>query len=233
MIYYHVKNMKKQILGLYITFAKFILRLTLLKGVRTDILLILFGNMDHLSAFLKLWINMGVGNHQQYVKINNMYNILGTTISKALPGFHAMTGCDYTPAFFRKGKLKPFKLLKESVDYQLAFQNLATVDEEILKDAFVTLEKFVCHMYGIRNSSNINDVRFHLFSTTYQSKNFNDNFEKKFKNFDPSSLPPCKVELQHLLRVRYVTKFWRNAHLKYPHVVITTSLRLDNERQQI
>ncbi|CAH1111429.1 unnamed protein product [Psylliodes chrysocephalus] len=44
-----------------------------------------------------------------------------------------------------------------------------------------------------------------------------NNFEKKFKNFDSSSLSPCKVELQqHSLRVRHVTKFWRNAHLKYP-----------------
>ncbi|CAH1100730.1 unnamed protein product [Psylliodes chrysocephalus] len=84
----------------------------------SDILVILLGNMDHLSASLKLWINMGVGNHQRYVNINDMYNILGSTISKALPGFHTMTGYDYTPAVFRKSKLKPFKLLKESVDYQ-------------------------------------------------------------------------------------------------------------------
>ncbi|KAI4465717.1 hypothetical protein MML48_3g00015894 [Holotrichia oblita] len=44
--------------------------------------------------------------------------------------------------------------------------------------------------------------------------------DKKFKTFDSSSLPPCKVELQqHLFRVRYVTKLWRNAHLRH-----TTSL---------
>ncbi|KAI4468353.1 nadph oxidase [Holotrichia oblita] len=53
-----------------------------------------------------------------------------------------------------------------------------------------------------------------------ESKNIDENFDKKFKNFDSSSLPPCKVELQqHLLRVRYVTKLWRNSHLKH-----TTSL---------
>lgn len=41
--------------------------------------------------------------------------------------------------------------------------------------------------------------------------------KKKIRNFDPSSLPPCKAELyQHLLRIRYVTKFWRNAHLQHP-----------------
>ncbi|GFX87618.1 uncharacterized protein TNCV_2465111 [Trichonephila clavipes] len=72
-------------------------------------------------------------------------------------------------------------------------------------------------MYGVPNSSNVNDVRFYLFSKTYQSKKLDDNFEKKCQSFDSSSLPPCKAELyQHLLRVRYVTKFWRNAHLKNP-----------------
>ncbi|GFX22547.1 protein 5NUC [Includes: UDP-sugar hydrolase [Trichonephila clavipes] len=72
-------------------------------------------------------------------------------------------------------------------------------------------------MYGVPNSSNVNDVRFYLFSKTYQSKELYDNFEKKCRSFDSSSLPPCKTELyQHLLRVRYVTKFWRNAHLKNP-----------------
>ncbi|GFX94988.1 uncharacterized protein TNCV_3046201 [Trichonephila clavipes] len=72
-------------------------------------------------------------------------------------------------------------------------------------------------MYGVPNSSNVNDVRFYLFSKTYQSKELDDNLEKKCRSFDSSSLPPCKVELyQHLLRVRYVTKFWRNAHLKNP-----------------
>ncbi|GFT93053.1 uncharacterized protein TNCV_2715641 [Trichonephila clavipes] len=45
-------------------------------------------------------------------------------------------------------------------------------------------------MYGVPNSSNVNDVRFYLFSKTYQSKKLDDNFEKKCRSFDSSSLPP-------------------------------------------
>ncbi|GFU22615.1 uncharacterized protein TNCV_1304911 [Trichonephila clavipes] len=128
-----------------------------------------------------------------------------------------MGWCDYTPAFFRKGKLRPFKLLEKFVEYQLACQEIITDDDDELERIFATLEKFVCHMYGVPNSSNVNDVRFYLFSKTYQSKELDDNFEKKCRSFDSSSLPPCKAELyQHLLRVWYVTKFWRNAHLKNP-----------------
>ncbi|GFT06876.1 uncharacterized protein TNCV_3112531 [Trichonephila clavipes] len=119
------------------------------------------------------------------------------------------------PSIFRKGKLRPFKLLEKSVEYQLACQEIITDGDDELERIFATLEKFICHMYGVPNSSNVNDIRFYLLSKTYQSKELDDNFEKKCRSFDSLSLPPCKTELyQHLLRVRYVTKFWRNAHLK-------------------
>ncbi|GFS83853.1 uncharacterized protein TNCV_2363001 [Trichonephila clavipes] len=41
------------------------------------------------------------------------------------------------------------------------------------------------------------------FPKTYQWKKSDDNFEKKCRSFDSSSLPRCKAELyHHLLRVR-------------------------------
>ncbi|GFU71828.1 hypothetical protein TNCV_2033691 [Trichonephila clavipes] len=61
-------------------------------------------------------------------------------------------------------------------------------------------------MYGVPNSSSVNDVHFYLFSKTYQSKKSDDSFEKNCRSFDSLSLPPCKAELyQHLLRVRTIT----------------------------
>ncbi|GFY61816.1 uncharacterized protein TNIN_172831 [Trichonephila inaurata madagascariensis] len=72
-----------------------------------------------------------------------------------------------------------------------------------LERTLATLEKFICHVYGVSNSSNVNDAHFYLFSKTYQSKKSDDNFEKKCRSFDSSSLPACKAELyQYLLRVR-------------------------------
>ncbi|GFW35628.1 uncharacterized protein TNCV_4434791 [Trichonephila clavipes] len=136
-------------------------------------------NLDHLNASLKLWIQWGVGNHERLISINDLYKDLGISLSKSLPCFHAITGCDFTSAFFRKGKLSPFKLLEKSVEYQLACQEIITDDDDELERTFATLEKFICHMYGVPNSSNVNDVRFYLFSKTYQSKKLDDNFEKK------------------------------------------------------
>ncbi|GFW95006.1 uncharacterized protein TNCV_476051 [Trichonephila clavipes] len=169
----------------------------------SNILIIFLGNLDHLNASLKLWIQWGVGNHERLISFNDLYQDLCISLSKALPCFHAITGCDYTPTFFRKGKLRPFKLLEKSVEYQLAYQEIITDDDDEIERIFATLEKFICHMYGVPNSSNVNDVHFYLFSKTYQSKEVDDNFEKKCRSFDSSSLPPCKAELyQHLLRVR-------------------------------
>ncbi|GFW09388.1 uncharacterized protein TNCV_2066461 [Trichonephila clavipes] len=60
----------------------------------SDILIILLGNLDHLNASLKLWIQWGVGNHERLISIKDLYQDLGISLSKALPCFHAITGCD-------------------------------------------------------------------------------------------------------------------------------------------
>ncbi|GFS64407.1 uncharacterized protein TNCV_3955781 [Trichonephila clavipes] len=68
----------------------------------SDILIIFLGNLDHLNASLKLWIQWGVGNHERLISINDLYQDLCISLSKSLSCFQAITGCDYTPAFFRK-----------------------------------------------------------------------------------------------------------------------------------
>ncbi|XP_054719358.1 uncharacterized protein LOC129228700 [Uloborus diversus] len=68
------------------------------------------GNMDHLNAPLKLWIQWGVGNHERLINVNELYQALG--------------------------KLRPFKLLEKSVEYQLACQEITTDDERVLERTF-------------------------------------------------------------------------------------------------
>ena len=47
----------------------------------------------------------GITNHN----VTSLYNLLGTIICKVLPGFHALTGCDYTKPFFGRSKYGIFK----------------------------------------------------------------------------------------------------------------------------
>ena len=54
-------------------------------------------------------------------------------------------------------------------------------------------------------------------NTSRKAQKEDEPFQKRLKNCDPSTLPPCKVELhQHLLRAQYITSIWRNAYLRFP-----------------
>ena len=81
-----------------------------------------------------------LGNRQRYININKIHDTLGYKMCRSLAGLHAMTGCDYIPAFYRKGKKVPFKIVSQNEDFQYAFINMTEQREE----SFALLEKFVC-----------------------------------------------------------------------------------------
>ena len=82
--------------------------------------------------------------------MNQIYSSLGQLLSSALPAFHAFFGCDYTAAFSRKGKVSPFKCLKNSEETQCAFSNLA-VDLPSIKEEVSDIEKLCVHYMGKEN----------------------------------------------------------------------------------
>ena len=72
-----------------------------------------------------------------YVNVSVLADSLGPLLSSAMPAFHAFTGCDYTAAFARKGKLR-----LENKHFQNVFATLGkseSVEHEIKKD----IEMFV------------------------------------------------------------------------------------------
>ncbi|KAF9411132.1 hypothetical protein HW555_009994 [Spodoptera exigua] len=87
----------------------------------TDILIIMLGNMEFVESGVQISMDVGVGNSRRYIDVSRLYEILGSTLAKSLPAFHAMTGCDYNPALYRKGKKRPLTMLKNSKRYQEAF----------------------------------------------------------------------------------------------------------------
>ena len=79
---------------------------------------------------VKILLEAGVQskNNLRYININKIYNQLRETLCKALPACHALTGCDYSTSFCRKGKVPPFKILKKmfkskSLVNQLTWKN--------------------------------------------------------------------------------------------------------------
>ncbi|XP_047992980.1 uncharacterized protein LOC125231567 [Leguminivora glycinivorella] len=191
----------------------------LLKTSDTDVLIIMLGNIDHLqSDDLEIFMELGTGNSKRCINITKLHTKLGLSLCKSLPGFHAITGCDYNPSFFQKGKVRPFNILMKNNTYQKALADIGDAHRTGLRDnVFQILETFVCEIYGYKNSSDINAARFLKFCATYRSQKKCEPFKKKIKSCDPSTLPPCKAELeQHLLRTQYITSIWRNAYLRFP-----------------
>ena len=57
----------------------------------------------------------------EYIHVNHIVNHFVVKLCEAIPGLHAFTGCDYTPAFSGRGKTKTLKNTKESIEVQEAF----------------------------------------------------------------------------------------------------------------
>lgn len=95
----------------------------LIEASDTDVLIIMLANMRHL-AYEKneVWMRAGNWATKRYINISDMYKNLGQDLASALPGIHAISGCDYNPATFRIGKKLPFQLAKGSPEFLKALR---------------------------------------------------------------------------------------------------------------
>ena len=111
----------------------------------TDVLIILLANMKNVSENIQMWMEVGVGNYHRFINISKLYEALGDDLSSDLPAFHELTGCDYNPSSFRRGKSRPFKTLKNSTEHINNFVKMTTVLDNT-EEIFSNLEKFICEM---------------------------------------------------------------------------------------
>ena len=65
---------------------------------------------------------------------------------KAFQGYHAFMGCDYIAAFCGKGKVRPFKILENTLKCQEMLNRLG-IQEKVNEDGSTEIEKYVCAMY--------------------------------------------------------------------------------------
>lgn len=135
-----------------------------------------------MKSALNVWMEYGVAKHRKIINVNQLFENLGEDLCKALPAFHAFTGCDANPAFFRKGKLRPYNILYKSEKFKKAFSELS-IESDNNKDQFEIIQNFVSTMYGFKNKKAnvlVNSARFDLFLKNYTIKNLNEPFNKKY-----------------------------------------------------
>ena len=103
----------------------------------------------------ELWITFSSGKKFCYVAIHDVVLELGKSHAMALPGFHALTGCDTTSTFFGKGKKTSYSTWQKNRMFDELFLEMSgqTIEEEHLQRLFPLVEQFVCALYGVVNKT--------------------------------------------------------------------------------
>ena len=145
--------------------------------------------MDTGSSFL---------NTRRNGNISSMANAFRAIVCAALPGFHAFTGSDYTASFTRKRKVRPFDIMIKNEELLHIFTRLGQSDI-VSSEVSVTLECYVCALYGKHNSSDVNAARYKILYKMH-APHTGDKPLEKIKSADPCCLSPCKTTLQQKIK---------------------------------
>ena len=97
-----------------------------IRGSGTDILVLLLYHLLRVQS--NVWMEVGTrgrGN-RRFINVSKIGAAIGPSMCATLTGLHAFTGCDYTSAFVRKGKKKPFSIVSKSPRFQKAFSSLSS-----------------------------------------------------------------------------------------------------------
>ena len=198
---------KISLLGEQETAKNIVLRLS-----DTDVAIVGLGNLHLLPENVTVWLEVGVfsKNTLRYINLTDLHNKLGTRLCRALLFLHALTGCDYTASFYRRGKVKPLKLLEKNPDLQETFASFG--DEESPNEKQIeACEEFVCKLYGRQKMKDVNAARLDIFLKKFKPKDTEYPLSK-IKTADSVSLPPCaKVLLEKVKRSNYVCSVWKSA----------------------
>jgi hypothetical protein len=103
-------------LGLIPASAKVVIRTS-----DTDVLAIAKGNLSKITSGITSHLEVNLMSKNTLRNIDVITSISeksGPSLSKAIPAFQAFIGCDFSPAFSRKVKVGPLKILESSVSFQ-------------------------------------------------------------------------------------------------------------------
>ena len=86
----------------------------------TDMLVLSVAHFEDIAS-KELWFCTGVKDRLRFVPVHDVCQNLSNRVLKALPAFHALTGCDTTSALSGIGKKKPWNVFIRSAVYQESF----------------------------------------------------------------------------------------------------------------
>uniref|UniRef100_UPI00358F6B91 uncharacterized protein n=1 Tax=Myxine glutinosa TaxID=7769 RepID=UPI00358F6B91 len=163
-------------------------RRIMLRTVDTDVLVLAVSTVARLEN-TEIWVAFGTGKHLRYIPAHDIATELGSEKARALPMFHAFTGCDTVSSFAGRGKKTAFDTWKSFTEVTPVFSTLLT-DPTSLNDCMSVLEKYAVLLYDRTcTESNVDSARKHIFTA-------------KARSID--TIPPTRgALLQHTKRAVY------------------------------
>ena len=136
----------------------------------------------HSFPALIILLEMGTGNKQRLLDMSQLSQLYSQDLCTALLSLHAFTRCYSTSVFKGLGKVKPLKTLPKYIPALSHLGNAWDISDDVLQQ----LEAFTCAIYGKAYSRSVDCVHYERINELVTKKN------SPPKNFDMSSLPPCK-----------------------------------------
>ena len=179
----------------------------------TDILIIMLSNIQKFSQN-HLWLDMGLdynNSRRTFIDVEGTAGKLN--FIQALPEIYVFTGCDYTHAFFRKGKKRRIEIMLKSVLFINTFNKMG--EEDLNDEDIDAIESFTCSMFGYSKLTSINEARYLHFKSKCEPKEATKS--NCLKNVDSCLFPPCKqVLMQQIKRSWFIAKLYLNAAMADP-----------------
>ena len=136
---------------------------------------------------VNLFVQRGTENNVRIIDVGN--TDWQSVLIEGLPSLHANSGFDSGSAFNGIRKAMWLSTLEKREEYMNAMRLLGE-SLEVTESLFATIEKMVCHLYGMSEESDINSARCKKFC--------------RAKTPEPHNLFPTKEELlQHVKRANY------------------------------
>ena len=160
----------------------------LIKSSDTDVVEVLACYFrEYISA--DIFLLSGTRSRAHVINVTQVCEQLGVEVCRALPGLHALTGCDTVSSFAGKGKKAALDIVKADEDSRASIHRIGERVPPMRED-LRKMEKFVWSLYNDVNCCKVNDTRYKLFY--------------KNQNLQLYQLPPTHAALQkHLQRANY------------------------------
>ena len=121
------------------------------RTVDTDVLLLLLAFRHHVGHYeCNVYAYFGTGKSKCYYDINAIALRLGEDTCRALPFFHAFSGCDCVSSFFNQGKCKlwdRWQDYEDNITLTHVFSELSSRPTTITEEQLLVLEKFILFVY--------------------------------------------------------------------------------------